>query len=103
MNVVGIAYLPDGTVGARFSDSVKLMFEDKKEVEAFDARPFHYEKQFEMAPGTYNFRLVFSSAAISSAGLKRLLHRAVGSQCIRPQRSRVKQKRPCGQGYGRGT
>jgi VWFA-related protein len=63
MNVVGIAYLPDGTVAARFSDSVKLTFEDKKEVEAFDANPFHYEKQFEMAPGTYNFKLVFSSSA----------------------------------------
>jgi VWFA-related protein len=63
MNVVGIAYLRDGTVAARFSDSVRLMFEDKKEVEAFDSRPFHYEKQFEMAPGSYNFRLVFSSAA----------------------------------------
>ena len=63
MNVVGIAYLQDGTVAARFSDSVKLTFDDKKEVEAFDANPFHYEKQFEMAPGAYNFKLVFSSSA----------------------------------------
>ncbi len=62
MNVVGIAYLPDGTVAARFSDSVKLTFDDKKEVEAFEANPFHYEKQFEIAPGAYNFKLVFSSS-----------------------------------------
>ena len=55
MNVVGIAYLPDGTVAARFSDSVRQSFEDKKEMEAFDKKPFHYEKQFEMAPGEYNF------------------------------------------------
>jgi VWFA-related protein len=63
MNVVGIAYLQDGTVAARFSDSVKLTFDDKKESEAFDANSFHYEKQFEMAPGAYNFKLVFSSSA----------------------------------------
>ena len=63
MNVVGVAYLPDGTVGARFSDSVRLTFDEKKEVEAFDSRPFHYEKQFEMGPGKYNFKVVFSSGA----------------------------------------
>jgi hypothetical protein len=63
MNVVGIAYLPDGTVAARFSDSVKFSFEEKKELEAFEKSPYHYEKQFEMAPGTYHLKLVFSSSA----------------------------------------
>jgi VWFA-related protein len=63
MNVVGIAWLPDGAVGARFSDSVKLAFEEKKQAEEFEARPYHYEKQFEVAPGKYNFKVVFSSSA----------------------------------------
>ena len=63
MNVVGIAYLKDGSVAARFSDSVKLTYDDKKEMEAFTARPYHYEKQFEMAPGTYDLKVVFSSGA----------------------------------------
>jgi len=63
MNVVGMAWLPDGTVRGRFSDSVKLSFDDNKEVDAFRARPFLYEKQFPIGPGKYNFRLVFSSAA----------------------------------------
>ena len=63
MNVVGIAYLSDGGVAARFSDSVKLTFEEKKEMEAFNEKPFHYEKQFEMAPGQYSFKVVFSSSA----------------------------------------
>jgi VWFA-related protein len=63
MNVVGIAYLPDGSVGARFSDSVKLVFDDQKEVDAFEAKPYHYEKQFEAAPGKYNLKIVFSSSA----------------------------------------
>ena len=63
MNVVGIAYLPDGTVGARFSDSVKTTFDDQKEADAFEAKPYHYEKQFEAAPGKYNLKVVFSSSA----------------------------------------
>ena len=63
LNLVGIAYLADGSVKARFSDSVKLSFADKKEADAFSAKPFHYEKQFKIVPGTYTFRLVFSSAA----------------------------------------
>ena len=63
LNVVGIASLADGTVKGRFSDSVKLEFDDRKSVEAFNATPFHYEKQFKMAPGSYSFSLVFSSGA----------------------------------------
>jgi VWFA-related protein len=63
MNVVGIAYLKDGSVAARFSDSVKLIYDDKKEVEAFTSKPYHYEKQFEVAPGTYDLKVVFSSGA----------------------------------------
>ena len=63
MNVVGIAYAEDGAVAARFSDSVKVAFEEKKEKEAFDKRPYHYEKQFEMAPGKYVLKVVFSSSA----------------------------------------
>ena len=63
MNVIGIAYLPNGGVGARFSDNVKLVLDDKKQVEAFTEKPFHYEKQFEMASGTYALKVVFSTAA----------------------------------------
>jgi VWFA-related protein len=63
MNVVGIAWLPDGTVKARFSDAVRLAFDDRKQVDAFGARPFQYEKQFPIGPGQYTFKVVFSSAA----------------------------------------
>ncbi len=63
MNVVGLASQQDGTVRGRFSDSVKVVFDDKKEVDAFSARPFLYEKQFPIGPGSYNLRLVFSTAA----------------------------------------
>ncbi len=62
MNVLGIAYNPDGSVGARFSDTVKREFEDKKQVEAFQQAPFHYENEFEVASGQYNLKVVFSGA-----------------------------------------
>jgi hypothetical protein len=63
MNVVGIAYLSDGGVGARFSDSVHLSFDDQKEAQAFEAKPYHYVKQFESAPGKFMLKVVFSSSA----------------------------------------
>ena len=70
LNVVGIAYLPDGGISARFSDSVKLTLEDRKQVEAWMAKPFHYEKQFEMASGSYLLKVVFSSSADSFGRLE---------------------------------
>ncbi len=61
MDVLGIAYKPDGSVAARFSDTVKREFEDKKEMEEFEKQPFHYENQFDVASGKYNLKVVFSS------------------------------------------
>jgi VWFA-related protein len=61
INVLGIAYKPDGSVGARFSDSVKIDLEKQAEVDAFQALPYHYENQFDIASGKYNLKLVFSS------------------------------------------
>jgi VWFA-related protein len=62
MNVLGVAYRPDGTVGARFSDTVNLEFGDKKQFEEYARTPFHYENQFEIAAGQYALKVVFSSA-----------------------------------------
>jgi len=59
INILGIAYKTDGTVAARFSDAVKFDFDDKKEADAFEKNPVHYENQFEIASGTYNMKLVF--------------------------------------------
>lgn len=61
MNVIGIVSLPDGGVAARFSDTVKREYEDKKQVDAFHETVFHYEKQFEVASGKYTLKIVFSS------------------------------------------
>jgi hypothetical protein len=65
VNVLGLAYLPDGSVGARFSDALKLDFDEKKQMEAFVERPFHYENQFEVAAGKYNLKVVFASGGES--------------------------------------
>jgi hypothetical protein len=61
INVLGIAYGQNGTVAARFSDIVKMDFENTKEVEKFKASPLHYENQFDIAAGNYAFKVVFDS------------------------------------------
>ncbi|MGH9683578.1 MAG: VWA domain-containing protein [Candidatus Acidiferrales bacterium] len=60
INVLGIAYRPDGTVAAKFSDEVKLDME-KDELKEFKKLPMHYENQFAIAPGTYRLTVVLSS------------------------------------------
>ena len=61
INVLGIAYKPDGSIAARFSDTSSLDFDDKKQVEEFQKLPFHYENQFQVASGKYTLKVVFNS------------------------------------------
>ena len=61
MNILGIAYKPDNAVGAKFSDTLKFDFDNKVQVEEFARQPVHYESQFDIATGQYNFRVVFST------------------------------------------
>jgi len=61
LNILGIAYKPDNSIAARFSDTVNLDFDGKKEVEEFRKQPFHYENQFGIASGEYKLKVVFSS------------------------------------------
>src|SRR5882724_769267 len=60
LNVLGIAYRADGTVGARFSDTVNLDLE-KDEWKEFTKVPYHYENQFDASPGTYKLTVVLSA------------------------------------------
>jgi VWFA-related protein len=62
INILGIAYKPDGSIAARFSDTANLDFDGKKEVEEFQKQPFRYENQFGIACGEYNLKVVFSSS-----------------------------------------
>jgi len=63
VNILGLAYLADGSVGARFSDALKIDFDDKEQMEAFKESPMHYENQFDVASGKYNLKVVFSSSS----------------------------------------
>jgi VWFA-related protein len=73
INVLGIAYKSDGSIAARFSDTVDLDFDDKKELQDFQSHPFHYENQFEVASGTYTLKVGFSSGNDSFGKLQTAL------------------------------
>ena len=60
VNVLGIAYRANGSVAARFSDTVKLDYE-KKEIKDFTKGSFSYQNAFNIAPGSYTLKLVLSS------------------------------------------
>jgi VWFA-related protein len=68
VNVFGQAYKLDGTVAARFSDSLDLNFEDKKQLEEFNSKPFHYDTQFDIAAGHYNLKVVFNPQGSDTFG-----------------------------------
>jgi hypothetical protein len=65
INVLGIVQRPNGEVAARFGDTVKLDLEDKKAVEKFAEKPYHYENQFEVASGEYTLKVAFNSGGES--------------------------------------
>jgi VWFA-related protein len=73
LNILGIAYATDGSVAARFSDTVKLDLDGKKEVEEFSKKPYHYENQFDIVPGQYRLKVVFSSGGDSFGKVEKLL------------------------------
>lgn len=60
LNVLGIAYKPDGSVGAKFSDVVAVDLDDKDQIKKFEKLPYHYENQFDAAPGQYKLTVVLS-------------------------------------------
>lgn len=60
LNVLGIAYRNDGSVGARFSDTVNLDLE-KDEWKEFMKSPYQYENQFDATPGDYKLTVVLSA------------------------------------------
>ncbi len=60
LNVLGIAYRNDGSIGAKFSDTVNMDLE-KDEWKDFTKSPYHYENQFDAAPGDYKLTVVLSA------------------------------------------
>jgi hypothetical protein len=70
VDVLGIAYKPDGAVAAKFSDTANLEFPEKKELEEFNKHPYHYENQFDIAAGTYTLKVAFTSGGQSFGKLE---------------------------------
>jgi VWFA-related protein len=62
MDVLGLAYKPGGEEAARFSETVKLDFDSRRQLDDFLRHPLRYQRQFEVAPGNYSFKLVFRTA-----------------------------------------
>ena len=60
LNILGVATKADGTVAARFSDAVDLEL-DKKQLDDFSAKPYHYENQFYVASGQYTLKVAVNS------------------------------------------
>lgn len=65
INILGIVSSADGSVAARFSDTLPLQVEKKKDIEEFKGQPLHYENQFDVASGKYTLKVVFSSGGES--------------------------------------
>ncbi|HEY1219822.1 MAG: VWA domain-containing protein [Bryobacteraceae bacterium] len=62
IEVLGMAYSPGGGVAARFTHKLKFDFDSRRQLDDFLRHPIHYERQFEVAPGNYRFKVVFRSA-----------------------------------------
>jgi VWFA-related protein len=73
VNVLGIAYKPDGTVGAKFSDTIDLNLE-KDQLKEFQKESYHYQNQFDAAPGDYKLTVVLSGGGDSFGKFESPLH-----------------------------
>jgi len=60
LNVLGIASKPDGSVGARFTDTVSLDLE-KDALAEFTKQPYIYQNHFDAEAGSYTLTIVVSS------------------------------------------
>jgi VWFA-related protein len=60
INVLGIATRDDGSVGARFSDTVNLDYE-KEEKQAAPKTSYYYQNSFPIPSGEYTFKLVLTA------------------------------------------
>ena len=63
LNAEGAAYRADGSVAARFSETIPFEFTDQKQGDAFAKLPYHYENQLTLPPGKYTVKAVISPSA----------------------------------------
>ena len=65
LNFLGIAAGADGEVRARFSDALKLDFDNPSQIENLKGKSLHYEKEFKIVPGQYTFTVAFTQGDAS--------------------------------------
>ena len=56
VNIMGVAYGEDGSVAARFSETLQLMIDKGKEAE-FRKQSYYYRNYFKLRPGKYRLKL----------------------------------------------
>jgi VWFA-related protein len=62
LDLLGMAYVPGGAVAAQFTHKCSFDFDTRHQFDEFLKRPLHCEHQFKVAPGNYQFKLVFRSS-----------------------------------------
>ena len=70
IDILGLAYKSDGTVGVRFSDTVPIELSTEKDAEDFNKNPLHYTHEFDAAPGNYQLTVVLSTGKESFARME---------------------------------
>jgi mRNA-degrading endonuclease RelE of RelBE toxin-antitoxin system len=72
LNIMGVAYAENGTVAARFSETLHLSF-DKEEEEQFRKITLSYRNYFRLRPGEYRLKLAVSDEARNLGSAERFL------------------------------
>jgi VWFA-related protein len=72
LNVMGIAYAEDGSIAARFSETLPLSFDREKESE-FRKNDIVYHRFLRLHPGKYRLKLAASDGSNNVGAVERLL------------------------------
>lgn len=60
--ILGVAYRADGSVAARFGDTIDLHFQTQSELDEFLKSPYRYSNQVMLPPGAYRIRVIAGAA-----------------------------------------
>ena len=72
LNVMGAAYAEDGSIAARFSETLPISFEKEKETE-FRRSGYGYRNYFKLRPGKYRLRLAASDESGNLGSAEQLI------------------------------
>jgi VWFA-related protein len=72
-NLLGTAYREDGSLAAQAGDTIKLDFDTPAQADEFLKFPYRCSNQFQLAPGSYRFRMVVGSGSETFSKAEKLL------------------------------